>query len=36
MLNYQKLSTVHPSLERGKVWCTKCGRSQVIEILQKD
>jgi hypothetical protein len=31
MLNYKKLSTVHQSIDRGKVWCTKCGHSQKID-----
>ncbi len=27
---YQNLANSHPSLIRGKVWCTKCGRSEFI------
>ena len=26
----EKLSKSHPKLERGKVWCTVCGRSEKV------
>lgn len=28
---YDKLATVHPSLSRGQVWCTECGRTQKVD-----
>lgn len=30
MVLYENLGTCHPSLKRGIVWCTKCGRSQKV------
>jgi hypothetical protein len=31
MTDYSKLATVHPSLSRGQVWCTHCGRTQHVD-----
>ena len=28
---YETLGNCHPSLARGVVWCTKCGRSAGVE-----
>lgn len=27
---HEKIATSHPSLKRGMVWCTKCGRSEKV------
>jgi hypothetical protein len=27
---YREMAS-HPKLDRGKVWCTKCGRSQIVK-----
>lgn len=28
---YQTLANSHPALARGRVWCTKCGKSQNVD-----
>ena len=27
---YKEMENCHPSLKRGMVWCTKCGRSEKV------
>lgn len=28
------LATCHPSISRGRVWCTKCGRTQKVDLAE--
>ena len=28
---HAKLANSHPSLKRGRVWCTECGRSEKVD-----
>lgn len=32
---HDELATCHPSLSRGKVWCTTCGRSQRVDSAER-
>ena len=29
---HDQLATSHPKLTRGRVWCTKCGRTQQVNV----
>lgn len=31
---HEKMTTSHPSLMRGKVWCKTCGREQSVQAVK--
>lgn len=31
---YEDMGDSHPSLKRGRVWCTECGRSQWVNSAE--